>query len=91
MLLSGTSEVAHVSESQDTDTGGLVESSASGKSLEPANPDKHLSRAAIPSPPPYSTDMGAVALVVSMLLFIVVSLVDKPAAIDPDVELVMEL
>tara|TARA_B110000116_G_C16690190_1_gene514826 strand:+ start:967 stop:1074 length:108 start_codon:yes stop_codon:yes gene_type:complete len=35
--------------------------------------------------------MGAVALVVSMLLFIVVSLVDKPAAIDPDVELVMEL
>ena len=40
---------------------------------------------------PYSTDMGAVALVVSMFLFIVVSLMDKPATIDPDVGLVMEL
>ena len=42
MLLSGTSGVAHVSESQDTGKGGLVESSASGKSLAPASPDKHL-------------------------------------------------
>jgi SSS family transporter len=40
---------------------------------------------------PYNVDPGAVSMIVSIFLFLVISLVDTPVEIDSDVEAVMEL
>lgn len=40
---------------------------------------------------PYKFDVGALALIISMTLFISISLLSKPSEIDPDVEEVMEI
>ena len=40
---------------------------------------------------PYNLHEGAVALVVSLVLFIVVSKLSTPQKIDPDIEAVMDL
>lgn len=42
-------------------------------------------------PLPYSIDVGAFALFVSMFLFFVISLMDKPDELDPDVSKIMDL
>ncbi len=43
------------------------------------------------TPIPYNIDVGAIALAVSMILFISISLLSKTVEMDPDVEAVMDL
>ncbi len=40
---------------------------------------------------PYGLNTGAIAIIISMFLFFVISLASKPEAIDPDIEAAMDL